>query len=122
MPVFCVIEDNLPIRKLFATLLKKAGYETHEFSDGSSALEFVGQNRPDGILMDILLPDTNGTDLLKKMREIPNGEGVPIIAVTGFAQHNDKEKYLQSGFDGYIAKPINTASFVDEVKSIINSN
>lgn len=121
MSVVCVIEDNLPIRKLFSTLLKKSGHEIHEFADGRTALEFVESTKPDGILMDILLPDTNGTDLLKKMRNIPNGQGIPIIAVTGFAQHNDKEKYLQAGFDGYIAKPINTQSFVDEVNNLFNT-
>jgi CheY-like chemotaxis protein len=119
MAKFCIIEDNLPIRKLFATLLKKSGYETHEYSDGNSALKGINTDKPDAILMDILLPDTNGTELLKKVRLIEGMEKVPIVAVTGFAQANDEQKYLEHGFDGYIAKPINTASFVSDLKSLV---
>lgn len=117
----CVIEDNKPIRKLFCTILKKSGYETIEFADGSEALEWLKTNLPQAIIIDILLPDINGTDLHNIIREKPGGKKIPIIAVTGFAKANDRERYLQKGFDAYIAKPINTATFADEVIETIKT-
>jgi len=117
LPV-CVIEDNTPIRRLFCTILKKAGYETMDFADGMSAIEWLKTNSTSGIIMDILLPDLNGTELISMVRDMPNGENVPIIAVTGFAQTNDRERFMELGFDSYIAKPVNTTNFVTEVQNV----
>lgn len=114
----CVIEDNTPIRRLFCTILKKAGFETVDFPDGFSAVEWLKENQTSGMIMDILLPDLNGTELISMVRDMPNGEKVPIIAVTGFAQANDRERFMELGFDSYIAKPVNTATFVAEVQTI----
>lgn len=113
-----VIEDNAPIRKLFATILSKAGYEVIEFSDGNSALEALPTQAVSTIIMDILLPDINGTDLIGKVRDLDNCKDIPIIAVTGFAQSQDREKFLGFGFDAYISKPINTSAFVEEINQI----
>ncbi len=116
----CVIEDNTPIRKLFCTLLKKAGYSTSEFADGATACQWLRQNKPLVVITDILLPDQNGTDILSLIRSMPDGNAIPVIAVTGFAHANDKDKYIALGFDSYIPKPINTSSFVSEVEAVIN--
>lgn len=117
----CVIEDNTPIRKLFCTILSKSGFATVDFSDGFSAVEWLKENACTGMIMDILLPDLNGTELISMVRDMPNGKNVPIIAVTGFAQANDKERFMELGFDSYIAKPVNTATFVNEVKKVFES-
>lgn len=117
----CVIEDNTPIRKLFCTILSKSGFSTVDFSDGFSAVEYLKENACMGMIMDILLPDLNGTELISMVRDMPNGKNVPIIAVTGFAQANDKERFMELGFDSYIAKPVNTATFVNEVKKVFDA-
>lgn len=121
MKPICVIEDNTPIRRLFCTILKKAGFETVDFADGFSAVEWLKENQISGIIMDILLPDLNGTELISMVRDLPNVVNAPIIAVTGFAQANDRERFMQLGFDSYIAKPVNTATFVSEVKAVFDA-
>ena len=120
MAKICVIEDNIPIRKLFAILLKKSGYDVSDFGDGSSALDYLKSNIPDVILMDILLPDINGTELLTSVRGLPGLGNVKVIAITGFATNNDREKYLELGFTGYLPKPINTTTFVSDIQSILS--
>ena len=116
----CVIEDNKAIRKLFCTLLKKSGFETVDFEEADPAIEWLQTNTPHAMVIDILLPGKkSGTDVLKALRELPDGDEVAAIAVTGFAQGKDREKFIEMGFDSYIAKPINTASFVDEIKQVI---
>lgn len=117
--LICIIEDNNAIRKLFCTILKKSGLNTIDFPDGSSAVKWLNDNIPDAIILDILLPDSNGTELLKIIRKMPLGNTIPIIAVTGFAKTNDKEKYLEMGFDSYFSKPINTVHFANDVNEII---
>ncbi len=122
MDTICIIEDNKPIRKLFGTLLKKAGFETFEFADGQTAIEWISSNNmPSAFILDILLPDQSGVDILNLIRQKPNGISIPIVAVTGFATSNDRQKYLDLGFDHYIPKPINTSTFVSEVMDIIKS-
>lgn len=118
----CVIEDSTPITKLFCTLLRKSGFEAFDFEDGVSSVEWLNGNTADIIIMDILLPDINGTELLKTVRGISGYEKTPIIAITGFATANDKEKYLSMGFNSYMSKPVNTATFVKDVNEVLESS
>jgi CheY-like chemotaxis protein len=115
----CIIEDNKPIRRLFVTLLKKSGFETVDFPTGKSGIEWIKSNKPKCIIIDILLPDINGTEVLKVIRDSPGGMKFPIIAVTGFAHAYDRDKFIDLGFDSYIPKPVNTITFVEEVSKII---
>lgn len=120
LPV-CVIEDNKPIQKLYCTLLKKSGIKTVEFSDGNSSIEWLKDNKTCCVIADILLPDISGVDILNFIRDLDGGASIPVIASTGFANQSDKDKYLDMGFDGYIPKPVNTKTFVDQIKSCIES-
>jgi len=116
----CIIEDNTPIRKLFSTILKKSGFDTIDFSDGKPALEWLENNKAEAVITDILLPDLSGTEILSIIRSKPDGNHVPMIAVTGFAKSNDREQFLNIGFDSYISKPINAATFADDVRKVIS--
>jgi CheY-like chemotaxis protein len=115
----CIIEDNKPIRRLFVTLLKKSGYETVDFATGNEGLDWIKSNSAQCIIIDILLPDLNGTEVLKVIRDMPSGQKVPIIAVTGFAHAYDRDKFIELGFDSYIPKPVNTITFVKDVEDVI---
>ncbi|MBI3258333.1 MAG: response regulator [Ignavibacteriae bacterium] len=119
--LICVIEDNNSVRKLYNILLKKSNYNVVEFEDGNPAIEWLSKNSPTAVICDDLLPDTNGKEMLAAIRQLPNGKKLPVIAITGFAHAADRERYFAMGFDGYIAKPINTSAFVDEIRQIINS-
>lgn len=117
--LICVIEDNMPIRKLFCTLLRKSGYSAVDFGDGQSAIEWIRQNNASLVIMDILLPDLNGTDLIKMVRALDHYSNTPVIAVTGFAGALDRDKFIELGFDSYLSKPINTTTFVAEIEKLI---
>jgi len=117
----CVIEDNLSIRKLYSILLSKAGFEVIEFDEGLQAVEWIAKKNPLAVICDDGLPDTNGTEVLNKIRQHLHGKNIPVVAVTGFAQESDRERYLRAGFNGYIAKPINTSTFVEQIREIINT-
>lgn len=117
----CLIEDNKAIRKMFGILLNKAGYQIQEFEDGKTAIEWLNSNTPKCVIVDILLPDMNGTEIMSTIRQQQNGTGIPIIAVTGFAHPTDREKYLAMGFDDYISKPVDTTTFAKIVNQIIEN-
>ncbi len=119
MKDICVIEDNASIRKLFCTILKKSGYGTFDFADGASAVSWLESHKPDLIIMDILLPDINGTELFSIIHNIAGLQELPVIAITGFTSSQDRENFISLGFKSYLSKPINTAVLVEEVKKII---
>ncbi len=115
----CIIEDNLPIRNLLSLLFKREGFQTVEFENGLGALAWLGTNVPSGVMCDIMLADINGEEILERIRLLPHGASLPVIVITGFANASSREKYLAQGFNGYISKPINIATFVAEVKGIL---
>lgn len=117
----CVVEDIKPIRKLLCTVLEKAGFSTVDFPDGRTSIEWLESNKPIGVIADILLPDINGTEILDYIRKRSDESEITVVAVTGFAQQSDRDKYLGLGFDGYFAKPINTSTFAADISKIIET-
>ncbi len=112
----CIIEDNTPNRKLFAMLLKKAEYEVFDFENAALSLDWLKDNSVDIVLMDILLPDMNGSELLNHVKSMPNQQNIKIIAITGFSSISDRDKFFAQGFDGYLSKPISTTTFVNDIE------
>ena len=118
---FCVIEDNIPNRKLFSMLIQRGGYEVADFGNASDALQWLKENYVDLIILDILLPDMNGSDVLSNIKQFPHLQNTKVIAITGFSSNYDKEKFLSMGFDGFMAKPIYTATFVSDLEKFLNN-
>lgn len=117
---FLVAEDNEKNMRLIRLLMKKYGpHELIEASDGEEALKKALTEKPDVILMDIQLPKLSGMEVTKRLKEKEEFKHIPIIALTAHAMKGDKENFLNSGFDGYISKPINTRTFTEEIKNIL---
>jgi len=115
-----IVEDNPVNMELFQDLLELEGYEVLPASTGQEAIDKAKMEQPDLILMDIQLPGMDGweaTGILKKMPETSN---IPIIALTAHAMEGDREKAFEFGCDSYISKPINTRTFVSEIKQVIH--
>ena len=85
-----VVEDNAITLRMIKVALESAGYVVLAAPDGRTALELAGTGRPDLILQDLLLPDIDGFDLVKRFRKLPGGPGVPILAVSGFTPGLDE--------------------------------
>ena len=118
--IICIIEDNSPNRKLFSMLIKKSGYNVADFGTAKDSLDWLSTNNADLILLDILLPDMNGPDVLMNIRNIEHLKEAKVVAITGFSSTYDREKFLYLGFDGFLAKPINTTTFIEEIESYLN--
>ena len=111
-----IVEDNELNMKLFNDLLEAHGYTTLQTKDGLEALRIARLHRPDLILMDIQLPEVSGLEITKRLKEDEDLRGIPVVAVTAFAMKGDEEKIRQGGCEGYIAKPISIAGFIQVIE------
>ena len=114
-----IVEDNDLNMKLFNDLLMAHGYTTLQTKDGREALKMARDHRPDLILMDIQLPEISGLEVTKMLKEDDELKGIPVIAVTAFAMKGDEEKIREGGCEGYIAKPISVANFLQTVAKFL---
>jgi len=112
-----VIEDNEQNRYLFSFILEKNGYRVIVAPDGLEGIKKAKEERPDLILMDIMLPVMDGYEVTRRLRDLTEFKDVPIIALTAYAMEGDREKALQAGCNGYIPKPI----IPDEFIKVLNS-
>lgn len=104
-PRIAVVEDN-PDNRLLVQAILDDRYEVSEYETGTEAVEGLGDERPDLVLLDISLPEMDGTEVLAWIRAQPALEGLPVIALTAHAMTGDRERYLAAGFNDYVTKPI----------------
>ena len=115
-----VVEDNEDNMVLITTLLHNAGYATIWSATGMEAIDLTEKQKPDFILLDIQLPDIEGTEVLNRIRSMDSDIAkTPIIAVTSYAMSGDREKLLSAGCDGYIEKPIDPLHIIDQIRRVI---
>ncbi len=112
-----VVEDNEQNLYLVRFLLEGAGWTVVAAPDGPRALEEARSGRFELVLLDIQLPGMDGHAVAQELRRIPALDGVPIVAVTSYAMLGDRERCLEAGCTGYIEKPINPDTFLEEVES-----
>jgi two-component system cell cycle response regulator DivK len=110
-PKILVVEDNERNRKLVRTILEFRGYEVVECDDGEPSLELARAHRPVLVLMDIQLPRMNGVEALRRLRADPDTRAIPVVAVTASVTPSERERVASAGFNGYISKPIDVATF-----------
>ncbi|MCA9883354.1 MAG: response regulator [Anaerolineae bacterium] len=109
------IEDNPQNMRLVRKILKHHGYEVLEAVDGTSGVEMANKEVPDLILMDINLPDIDGLDATRQIKDNPALVHIPIVALTANAMYGDEERILAAGCDGYISKPVSKNALVEKV-------
>ncbi len=98
-------EDHPGTIEVMQTELEVLGYEVLVAQDGQEAVEKAATESPDLIVMDIIMPKLDGFQATARIRENPRTKNIPILAATALARPGDREKCLESGCDGYIAKP-----------------
>jgi two-component system cell cycle response regulator DivK len=121
-PLILIVEDNDKNLKLARDLLQYSGYQTIESTDAEGGIILAKQCQPALILMDIQLPGMSGIEGLRHLREDPETEAIPVIAVTASAMTDDEQKIRSSGFNGYIRKPIDIDAFLEEIRQIISKH
>ena len=114
-----VVEDNEKNMKLFRDVLQAKGYSTLEAGSGEQAVDLATEHVPDLILMDVQLPGIDGIEALGRIRADERTKAIPVVALTAQAMAGDREHFLESGFDGYISKPVDVMEFIQTVASYL---
>ncbi len=115
------IEDNEANRMLVRRILFVEDYDVVEAADGPTGIDLAREHLPDLILMDMNLPDVDGYELTRRIRNIPELQHIPIIAMTANVMHGDREKTLEAGCDGYIPKPIDVDALPEQIKTYLEA-
>jgi two-component system cell cycle response regulator DivK len=110
-----LVEDNPVNRRLAMFLLRSQGYQVAEATSAKEALEFLQTDHPDLIVMDIQLPGMDGLEVTRKLKEQAGTADIPVVAVTSYAMKGDREKALAAGCVGYVTKPIDKNTFIQEI-------
>jgi CheY-like chemotaxis protein len=119
-PLVCVVEDYADNRVLVAALLNSAGIEVTAVEDAEALNRLLADGaEPDVFLVDLSLPGEDGTSLMLRLKSDKRWRETPIVALTAHAMEGDEERALGHGFDGYITKPIDIASFAETVKGFM---
>ena len=114
-----VVEDNPLNLKLVRDVLGAAGYDVVSATSGEDGLRMATEHPPDLVLMDLQLPGIDGAETMRRLRDGPLADYVPVIAVTAFAMAGDQADAARAGFDGYLEKPISVRGLVGEVQGFL---
>jgi two-component system cell cycle response regulator DivK len=117
--IVLVVDDNEKNLKLARDVLRYAGIDTLEASSGRAAVAVATEQLPDLVLMDIRLPDIDGTQAVRELKADARTAAIPVVALTSFAMKGDRERFLAAGFDGYIEKPISVRDFPGQVRGML---
>jgi len=115
-----VADDNLESREFLRDALASQRFEITEAVDGKDALARIRDVRPDIVFMDIQMPLMDGYAALRQIRQDPEFAKLPVVALTAFAMHGDREKALAAGFSAYISKPVDPASLRLQVDQLLH--
>ncbi|HUT83944.1 MAG TPA: response regulator transcription factor [Thermodesulfobacteriota bacterium] len=114
-----IVEDEKDISNLISHNLKKAGFRVIPALNGTAALSKAKESLPDLILLDLLLPDLEGTEVYKLLKQNPKTKGIPVIMVTAKGEEVDRIVGLELGADDYITKPFSVRELVLRVKAVL---
>ena len=114
-----IVEDNLQNMRLIEMVLRAKGYVLLEATDGEAAMDIAIREQPDLIIMDIQLPKMSGLEVTRRLRQLPEFNHTPIIALSAYAMKGDSEKFIEGGCDAYISKPINTRELPEVISGIL---
>ncbi len=113
-----IIEDEKAMAEILAICLKREGYEIYIAYDGEEGLEKIRSQKPDLVLLDLILPKLDGRDLLKIIKDDEKTKDIPVVILSGMTQQWDRNIGLELGADEYIEKPLDMIKLASQLKNI----
>ena len=115
-PLVLIVDDSEKNLKLARDVLRAAGFRTLEAASGAEGIALAAEHLPDVILMDVQLPDMDGTDAARKLAEGSLTARIPVVALSAHQLEGSGDWLLAAGFAGYLEKPFNVGEFPDQVR------
>jgi CheY-like chemotaxis protein len=105
MPDILIVDDSPIMARLLEYMLASAGYKTQVARAGPDALTSIARHAPSLVFLDVMMPEMDGLEVLRRIRQDPATAALPVVMLTAKAQEADREQALQAGADGYLTKP-----------------
>ncbi|HYJ80917.1 MAG TPA: response regulator [Longimicrobiaceae bacterium] len=114
-----IVEDNADNREIYCTILRHHGYSVAEAETGEEGIRIAREVLPAVVLMDVSMPGIDGFEATRRLKADPLTAAIPVIAVTAHALAEDRQRALEAGCDGYLAKPVEPRRVLQEVERIV---
>jgi two-component system phosphate regulon response regulator PhoB len=118
-PLVLIVEDEAALATMLRYNLEKQGFRVDEAGDGQEALVRIGENRPDLVLLDWMLPVLSGIEVCRQIRRRPDTRGLPVIMLTARTEDQDAVRALNTGADDYIAKPFGMEALLARMRALL---
>lgn len=116
-----IIEDEEEAAELFAEMMRISGFRVLKTSKSAPAIEMMTADRPDVVLLDIMMPEVSGLDILRQMRRDPNLAGIPVIVVTAKGMPADIKNGMEAGASTYLTKPVGFQELKEAVERTLGA-
>ncbi|MCK9582092.1 MAG: response regulator transcription factor [Endomicrobiales bacterium] len=120
--LIAIVDDEEDILELVAINLRKSGFEPKVFADGAKFFKFIAKQKPELVILDIMLPDMDGFEICRNLKKDSRYDLIPIIMLTAKADETDKILGLEFGADDYVTKPFSPKELVARVKAVLRRN
>jgi CheY-like chemotaxis protein len=114
-----LVEDNEDNRTIYTTILRHVGHDVIEASNGEDGIRLALERQPNVILMDVAMPGIDGWEATRRLKGDPQTARIPVIALTAHAMAEDRQRAVDAGCEGYLAKPIEPRRVVEEVARML---
>ena len=114
-----IVEDEESLLKLESILLSSKGYVVTGVMDGKSALKEIEANRPDLVVLDIMLPEMDGFEVCRQIKEDPVTRDIPVVMLTAKKNSQDQARGMQVGADAYITKPFKSVKVIETIEGLL---
>jgi two-component system phosphate regulon response regulator PhoB len=118
-PLILIVEDEAALQKLLAYNLEAAGFEVAQAFDGEEALTLLAERTPDLIVLDWMIPQLSGLELLRRIRRRPEHAHIPVVMLTARTEEADRLRGLELGADDYLTKPFSPAELVARIRAVL---
>jgi CheY-like chemotaxis protein len=115
-----LVEDEPENQLVIGLILTTEGYNVITADRGDAALKLAAVEKPDLILLDVMMPEINGYEVLERLRSNPETAGIPVVLLTALAQEKDVEKAVEAGVNGFVAKPFEPAELISCVRAALS--
>ncbi len=118
-PLILIVEDEAPITEMLLYNLESAGFRTAHAADGSLALETMGREKPDLVILDWMLPHLTGIEVCRAIRRTPEWLHLPVIMLTARGEEGDRVRGLNAGADDYVVKPFSPVELIARIRAVL---
>ncbi len=118
-PKILIVDDNIPNLELLQAYLEDSDYDIEQAQDGYQAIEMIDADKPDLVILDVMMPKISGFEVCKKLKNDPKTADLPIIMVTALSEMGDIERAIDCGTDDFLSKPVNRIELLTRVKTML---